>query len=198
MVLYGLFWCSIIRETRHILPPCNKPRISKFHLEFQNIFELLLLLQSLWDISEYFHQENLNIIIVQSRHFESPPRIFQELKDSRVSVTHYYSYRSLWVILIFLPQKQGSLCHPIIKLEFQKFVGCGYDIYQNSQFMMRSFLRPSAQLVSSFLYTMILTLKVLVGTIDTQWKGMGDVGSARYEPALLPPCPTIRVLSYSN
>ena len=42
-----------------------------------------------------------------------------------------------------------------------------------------------------------LTLKVLV-TIDAQWEGMGDVGSARYEPALLPPCPTIRVLSYSN
>ena len=44
----------------------------------------------------------------------------------------------------------------------------------------------------------ILTLKVLVTTIDAQWEGMGDVGSARYEPALLPPCPTIRVLSYSN
>ena len=43
-----------------------------------------------------------------------------------------------------------------------------------------------------------LTLKVLVKTIDAQWEGMGDVGSARYEPALLPPCPTIRVLSYSN
>ena len=41
----------------------------------------------------------------------------------------------------------------------------------------------------------ILTLKVLVTTIDAQWKGMGDVGSARYEPALLPPCPTIKVLS---
>ena len=27
---------------------------------------------------------------------------------------------------------------------------------------------------------------------------MGDVGSARYEPAPLPPCPTIRVLCYSN
>ena len=25
---------------------------------------------------------------------------------------------------------------------------------------------------------------------------MGDVGSTRYELALLPPCPTIRVLSY--
>ena len=43
-----------------------------------------------------------------------------------------------------------------------------------------------------------LTLKVLVALIDAQWEGMGDVGSARYEPALLPPCPTIRVLSYSN
>ena len=44
----------------------------------------------------------------------------------------------------------------------------------------------------------ILTLKVLVATIDAQWEGRGDVGSARYEPALLPPCPTIRVLSCSN
>ena len=43
-----------------------------------------------------------------------------------------------------------------------------------------------------------LTLKVLVMTIDAQWEGMGDAGSARYELALLPPCPTIRVLSYSN
>ena len=43
-----------------------------------------------------------------------------------------------------------------------------------------------------------LTLKVLVATIDAQWEGMGDVGSARYEPALLPPYPTVRVLSYSN
>ena len=42
-----------------------------------------------------------------------------------------------------------------------------------------------------------LTLKVLVTTMDAQWEGMGEVGSARYEPALLPPCPTIRVLSYS-
>ena len=46
--------------------------------------------------------------------------------------------------------------------------------------------------------TFNLTLKVLVTTIDAQWEGMGDVGSARYEPALLPPCPTIRILSYSN
>ena len=31
----------------------------------------------------------------------------------------------------------------------------------------------------------LLTLTVLVTTIDAQWEGMGDVGSAKYEPALL-------------
>ena len=44
----------------------------------------------------------------------------------------------------------------------------------------------------------LLTLTVLVTTVDAQWEGMGGVGSARYEPALLPPCPTIRVSSYGN
>ena len=42
-------------------------------------------------------------------------------------------------------------------------------------------------------FLFLLILKVLVATIDVQWEGMGDVGSARYEPALLHPCPTIRV-----
>ena len=44
----------------------------------------------------------------------------------------------------------------------------------------------------------IKLFKVLVAITDAQWEGMGDVGSARYKPALLPPCPTIRALSYSN
>ena len=32
-------------------------------------------------------------------------------------------------------------------------------------------------------------------TMTAQCEGMGEVGSARYEPALLPPCPSIRVLN---
>ena len=51
--------------------------------------------------------------------------------------------------------------------------------------------------VDLYIYLM-LTLKVLVTTIDAQWEGVGDVGSVRYEPALLTPSLTIRVLSYSN
>ena len=52
--------------------------------------------------------------------------------------------------------------------------------------------------IASNINNVILTLKVLVAIIDALWDGIGDVGSARYEPALLPPYPTIRVLSYSN
>ena len=33
--------------------------------------------------------------------------------------------------------------------------------------------------------------------ITAQCEGMGEVGSARYEPALLPPCPSIRALCYT-
>ena len=47
-------------------------------------------------------------------------------------------------------------------------------------------------------FAVFVTLKVLVTTLDAQWEGMGDVGSVRYELALLPPCPTIKVLSYSS
>ena len=42
------------------------------------------------------------------------------------------------------------------------------------------------------------TAALLNRIITAQWEGMGDVGSARYEPALLPSCPTIRVLCYSD
>ena len=34
--------------------------------------------------------------------------------------------------------------------------------------------------------------------MTSQCEGMGEVGPARYEPALLPPCPSIRALCYSN
>ena len=57
---------------------------------------------------------------------------------------------------------------------------------------------PSVERFENLCRTFNLTLKVLVTTIDAQWMGTGDAGSARYEPALLPPCPTTRVLIYSN
>ena len=67
------------------------------------------------------------------------------------------------------------------------------------EYPARAFFHASAGDISlTNGYLVEVTLKVLVTTIDAQWEGMEDVGSARYELALLPPCPTIRVLSYSN
>ena len=73
-----------------------------------------------------------------------------------------------------------SLCYLVCLAVMLRILGC--DTYQ----------------VPLSIVVQTLTLTVLVATIDAQWEGMGDVGSARYEPALLSPCPTIRVLSYSN
>ena len=49
--------------------------------------------------------------------------------------------------------------------------------------------RVARRAISTQLQRQALTLTVLVATIDAQWEGMGDVGSVRYEPALLPPMP---------
>ena len=70
---------------------------------------------------------------------------------------------------------------------------------QPSQSAWRTSVRALIGVSSnSFCFFKKLTIKVLVTTIDAQWDGMGDVGSARYEPALLPPCPTKRVLTCSK
>ena len=74
---------------------------------------------------------------------------------------------------------------------------------------MHSYISFQTKFICSiYLQYFVLTLTVLVTTIDAlghfnrvitaQCEGMGEVGSARYEPALLPPCPSIRALSYSN
>ena len=77
---------------------------------------------------------------------------------------------------------------------FSPLYGYYAALISRSQLFRCKFLYKGRKL----LIHLMLTLKVLVMTIDAQWEGMGDVGSARYEPALLPPCLTIRVLRYSN
>ena len=84
-----------------------------------------------------------------------------------------------------------------------------YDVnvwYGNCSLTVCVFLGPDVHIQNSMqiwpnqnmmvMVKVILTLEVLVVTIGAQWEGMGDVGSVRYEPALLSPCPTIRVLTF--
>ena len=65
-------------------------------------------------------------------------------------------------------------------------------IVENSYDHMRSWNLVFQKQQNNYKLIMsVKTLKVLVATIMY-------VGSARYEPALLPPCPTIRGLSYNS
>ena len=98
----------------------------------------------------------------------------------------------LYVFLFFLlllcdSPKRASVTMPLLTFSMAK---C------SEHFLQSNYLVSVTPQIEGLLN--MLTLTVLIMTIDAQWEGMGDVGSARYEPALLPPCPTIRILSYSN
>ena len=95
----------------------------------------------------------------------------------RTEMLHSCGYRSLVVLSYCILMQVGVLI-----LVFTTWL-----CLQPPSFKGRGFACDSSGLLSH------LTLAVLVTTIDAQWEGMGDVGSVRYEPALLPPCPTIRV-----
>ena len=83
------------------------------------------------------------------------------------------------------------------------------DMAKHCSFTIRFRLRNISFVImtscSTHIHTEGLTLKVLVATINalglfetdnySTVRGDEEVGSARYEPALLPPCPSIRVLS---
>ena len=73
---------------------------------------------------------------------------------------------------------------------FAQFSACDFAILHSDIQSLLAYLEYQGVFTDPLMYD--LTLKVLVTTIDAQWEGMGDVGSARYEPALLPPCPTMK------
>ena len=80
------------------------------------------------------------------------------------------------------------------ELELVEFESTGDEESDNGAaiIFMLCYVNKCARGNTGFMSVVLSTLTVLVATIDALWEGMGDVGSARYEPALLPPCPTIR------
>ena len=133
-----------------------------------------------------------------SPHWASPPTLSN-------LITHYNAY-----IVFTLAYEWCSFCNFIWVLQFlllhNSILWCSTLAFvsslsaERSEFFL-SPLMPSFPTSVNYIIWCIfvfLTLTVLVATNDAQWEGMGDVGSARYELALLPPCLTTRVLSYSN
>ena len=82
-----------------------------------------------------------------------------------------------------------NLCSYKMEKDFfsAETVACQHYLHSHSVF--NSYSASHGNWCTATLWNRIMT---------AQCEGMGEVGSARYEPALLPPCPSIRVLSYSN
>ena len=153
------------------------------------------MLISLWT---HIHVVCIDLIwlsLILKYHTDNSGKLYME--QSQASQTSYQTF-AFWELEY--PQREPFTTNNLMTLHFCDVYLClerwVYDepvnFYVKKEFVLvlYEFMNPI-----TFLF---LTLKVLVATIDAKWEGMGDVGSARYEPALLPPCPTIRVLSYSN
>ena len=102
-------------ETRHIVPPYNKARISNFCLEFQKLqkylpdfLKTLLLLQFLFDHSEIFTGETRHIVPPYNKAGISNFCLeFQKLQKFQISSKRYSSFSSYSIILKFLLEKLG-------------------------------------------------------------------------------------------
>ena len=83
---------------------------------------------------------------------------------------------------------------------YQGYFMCSCIFYQHKESYMVFLNAFVCQFVNSYSasHDNWCTATLWNRIMTAQCEGMGEVGSARYEPALLPPCPSIRVLSYSN
>ena len=160
-----------------------------------------------------------SVILLVVWHLKQPPHSFCGWKIKSNILIHTY-----WVLALLqvscndcLPQLHNMLWTVQRRENYQSFLHKEHWYFTKIRYFMgifskwgeisggshpidsKYFSKPPTWYNLKYKYRRYwLTLTVLVTTIDAQWEGMGDVGSARYEPALLPSCPTIRVLSCSN
>ena len=110
-VLIQSFW-NFTGETRHIVSPCNKARISNFCLEFQKLQKLQISLKcysSLFDHSEIFTGETRHIVPPYNKAGISNFFCleFQKLQKLQIFSKRYSSFSSYSIILNFLLEKLG-------------------------------------------------------------------------------------------
>ena len=104
------------------------------------------------------------------------PRTVLSLSCFKVSAVHQLSWPLSWWCLI-THHKEWTL--------LQRKLSPFWSLCRN----VNSYSASHDNWCTATLWNRIMTV---------QCEGMGEVGSARYEPALLPPCLSIRALSYSN
>ena len=99
---FSSYWIILyfsVRETRHIVPPCNKAGICKVRLEFQE-FQILLkccTLSSVFSSADDVSSAELMVLLICSSSVVVRPSTF--------ALNHYSSYSSYSIILNFLLEK---------------------------------------------------------------------------------------------
>ena len=85
-----------------------------------DFFKTLLLLQFIFDHSEFFTEETRHIVPPYNKAGISNFCLeFQKLQKFQISSKRYSSFSSYSIILKFLLKKLGIQCHPVTKPEFR-------------------------------------------------------------------------------
>ena len=100
-------------------------------------------------------------------------------------VQHTTQVIKMSIVRISLPKQSNLTAHKRLSIGSDTLIGYQLYLYVT----INSYSASHDKWCTAILWNRIMT---------AQCEGMGEVGSARYEPALLPPCPSIRALCYSN
>ena len=85
-----------------------------------DFFKTLLLLQFIFDHSEFFTEDTRHIVPPYNKAGISNFCLeFQKLQKFQISSKRYSSFSSYSIILKFLLKKLGTQCHPVTKPEFR-------------------------------------------------------------------------------
>ena len=116
--------------------------------EITDFFETLLLLQFLFDHSEFFTGETRHIVPLYNKAGISNFCLeFQKLQKFQISSKCYSSCSSYLIILNFLLEKLVTQCHPLTKAEFQISAQNSRNC-RNSRFLQNA--TPPSVLIRSF------------------------------------------------
>ena len=117
--------------------------------EITDFFQMLLLLQFLFNHSEIFTGETMHIVSSCNKARISNFRLeFQKLQKLQISLKCYSAFSSYSLILKFLLEKLGIQCNPIAKLEFQIFSAQNFRNCRNYRFFQNA--TPPSVLIQSF------------------------------------------------
>ena len=131
-----------------------------------------------------------------------------ECKESKVPLyCHFWNFS--WDILRLLRQLMSGAWTYVCLLWHKWGANTWHRVLDTRYTPMRNSLRHRGRWMKEHNWFMIFnsysashdnwcTATLWNRIMTVQCEGMGEVGLARYKPALLPPCPSIRALCYSN